>query len=47
MKHDHTAFAAPLQSYAPSRAVVEDRVRRFMPLVRRAAWHINGAGRDG
>jgi RNA polymerase sigma factor for flagellar operon FliA len=47
MKHDHAAFAAPLQSYAPSRAVVEDRVRRFMPLVRRAAWHINGAGRDG
>jgi RNA polymerase sigma factor FliA len=47
MKHDHAAFAAPLQSYAPSRAVVEDRVRRFMPLVRRTAWHINGAGRDG
>jgi RNA polymerase sigma factor for flagellar operon FliA len=47
MKHDHAAFAAPAQSYAPSRSVVEDRVRRFMPLVRRAAWHINGAGRDG
>jgi RNA polymerase sigma factor for flagellar operon FliA len=47
MKHDHAAFAAPLQSYAPTRAVVEDRVRRFMPLVRRTAWHINGAGRDG
>ena len=51
MKHDHAAFAAPVQSYAaayaPTRAVVEDRVRRFMPLVRRTAWHINGAGRDG
>lgn len=47
MKHDHAAFAAPVQCYAPSRTVVEDRVRRFMPLVRRTAWHINGAGRDG
>lgn len=46
MKHDHTAFAA-VQRYAPSRAEVEDRVRRFLPLVRRTAWHINGRGRDG
>lgn len=46
MKHDHTGFAAA-NSYAPSRAEVEDRVRRFLPLVRRAAWHINGSGRNG
>ncbi|WP_296719103.1 sigma-70 family RNA polymerase sigma factor [Erythrobacter sp.] len=46
MKHDHTGFAAAT-SYAPSRAEVEDRVRRFLPLVRRAAWHINGNGRSG
>lgn len=46
MKHDHTAFAAA-QPYAASRAEVEDRVRRFLPLVRRAAWHIHGGGRDG
>ncbi len=46
MKHDHTAFAAA-QPYAASRAEVEDRVRRFLPLVRRAAWHIHGSGRDG
>jgi len=46
MKHDQTGFAIA-QPYAPTRAVVEDRVRRFMPLVRRAAWHINGHGRDG
>jgi len=46
MKHDHTAFAAAVsQPYAPSRAEVEDRVRRFLPLVRRAAWHIHGGGR--
>lgn len=46
MKHDHSAFAA-VQRYAPSRAEVEDRVRRFLPLVRRTAWHVNGRGRDG
>ncbi|MFO6446373.1 sigma-70 family RNA polymerase sigma factor [Erythrobacter sp. NE805] len=47
MKHDHTGFGAPAGLYAPSRAEVEDRVRRFLPLVRRAAWHIHGRGRDG
>ncbi|TAD78400.1 MAG: sigma-70 family RNA polymerase sigma factor [Sphingomonadales bacterium] len=46
MKHDHTAFAAA-QPYAPGRAEIEDRVRRFVPLVRRAAWHIHGSGREG
>jgi RNA polymerase sigma factor for flagellar operon FliA len=45
MKHDHASFAA---SYgAPSRAIVADRVRRFMPLVNRTAWHVHGMGRDG
>jgi RNA polymerase sigma factor for flagellar operon FliA len=51
MKHDHAAFGALAQPYAspysPVRAVVEDRVRRFLPLVRRTAWHINGRGREG
>jgi RNA polymerase sigma factor FliA len=46
MKHDPHSFAGA-QAYAPSRAEVADRVRRFLPLVRRAAWHINGSGRDG
>ncbi|MCR9180896.1 MAG: sigma-70 family RNA polymerase sigma factor [Erythrobacteraceae bacterium] len=46
MKHDAQSFAGA-QPYAPSRAEVEDRVRRFLPLVRRAAWHIHGSGRDG
>jgi len=45
MKHDHSSFGA---SYAPvSRELVEDRVRRFLPLVRRSAWHIYGGGREG
>jgi RNA polymerase sigma factor for flagellar operon FliA len=47
MKHDHAAFLARAAPYAPSRAEVEDRVRRFLPLVRRAAWHIHGNGREG
>ncbi|MCK0097845.1 sigma-70 family RNA polymerase sigma factor [Qipengyuania sp. S6317L1] len=35
-------------SYASSsREEVENRVRRFLPLVHRAAWHIYGSGRDG
>lgn len=47
MKHDHASFGSLTQPYAPSRAEVEDRVRRFLPLVRRTAWHINGRGREG
>lgn len=46
MKHDHASFAQPAP-YAPSRAEVADRVRRFLPLVRRTAWHINGRGQEG
>ena len=37
MKHDHRSFAPYA---AASREEVEDRVRRFLPMVRRAAWHI-------
>jgi len=51
MKHDHAAFSpAPATTGAyrtASRRDIEERVRRFLPMVRRAAWHIYGAGRDG
>ncbi|MEM7665602.1 MAG: sigma-70 family RNA polymerase sigma factor [Pseudomonadota bacterium] len=49
MKHDPHSFAgASSVAYSnASREEVEDRVRRFMPMVRRAAWHIYGMGRDG
>ncbi|AWW73532.1 RNA polymerase subunit sigma [Erythrobacter sp. KY5] len=47
MKHDHTAFGGAHAYSVSSRAQVEDRVRRFLPLVRRAAWHIYGSGREG
>ncbi|MBV7258898.1 sigma-70 family RNA polymerase sigma factor [Erythrobacter crassostreae] len=49
MKHDQTGLRPPAQgTYGnASRAQVEDRVRRFLPLVHRAAWHIYGSGREG
>lgn len=51
MKHDQSAFApasAAAAAYGrPGRDLVEDRVRRFVPMVRKAAWHIHGAGREG
>lgn len=46
MKHDHTGFSAAAAAYGKGN-IVEDRVRRFVPMVRKAAWHIYGAGRDG
>jgi RNA polymerase sigma factor for flagellar operon FliA len=46
MKHEPIAFATA-QPYTPTRAEVAERVRRFLPLVRRAAWHIYGSGREG
>ncbi|MEE4540153.1 MAG: sigma-70 family RNA polymerase sigma factor [Erythrobacter sp.] len=44
MKHDPSGFAPYA---AASRAEVEERVRRFLPLVRRAAWHVYGSGHEG
>nr|WP_298897649.1 sigma-70 family RNA polymerase sigma factor [uncultured Altererythrobacter sp.] len=45
MKHDPSGFAAA-HSYA-TREEVEARIRRFVPMVHRAAWHIFGVGREG
>jgi RNA polymerase sigma factor for flagellar operon FliA len=45
MKHDPKAFEGALSYSAATREEVEDRVRRFLPLVHRAAWHIYGDGR--
>lgn len=47
MKHDHGAFVR--QGTSASRAyggTVEDRVRRFLPMVRMLAWHLHGSGRS-
>lgn len=47
MKHDQTAFDAARGYGAATSGEVEDRVNRFVPMVKRAAWHIYGAGREG
>lgn len=47
MKHDQKSFAGAVSYSNASRAEIEDRVRRFLPLVHRAAWHIYGSGREG
>ncbi len=44
MKHDHTPFTAARTAY---RGDIADRVRRFLPMVRRLAWHVHGSGRPG
>lgn len=57
MKHDHSQFTAaaayaglPAPHSAAARAYrgeAADRVRRFLPMVRRLAWHVHGSGREG
>lgn len=52
MKQDHRSFAvsSPLGSRTVAgayRGEVADRVRRFLPMVRRLAWHVHGSGRAG
>jgi len=51
MKHDVSGFGAQAcgeAGYAAaSHEEVDDRVRRFLPLVHRAGWHIYGSGREG
>ncbi len=47
MKHDPTGFVGAQPYASASRAEVEDRVRRFLPMVHRAAWHVYGSGHEG
>jgi len=51
MKHDHSSFTpVPASAAAVAGAYsgdVSDRVRRFLPMVRRLAWHFGGGGRPG
>ena len=59
MKHDQRPFNAPNVAAAyggalPRTAVagaysgdIADRVRRFLPMVKRLAWHVHGGGRPG
>lgn len=41
MKYDHKSFTGAYRSEAA------DRIARFVPMVRRLAWHVNGTGRPG
>lgn len=51
MKHDQRPFASAMaRSSAASAAYrgdTADRIRRFLPMVRRLAWHVHGSGRPG
>lgn len=50
MKHDPRAFAPVVPSRSITGAYAgdaADRIRRFVPMVRRLAWHVNGSGRPG
>ena len=57
MKQDQGAFTTahptPVPAARPNRIAgayqgdVADRVRRFLPMVRRLAWHVHGTGRPG
>ncbi|GGC40829.1 DNA-directed RNA polymerase sigma-70 factor [Novosphingobium marinum] len=48
MKQDHSAFASSRPLVADAYCGdVADRVRRFLPMVRRLAWHVHGSGRPG
>lgn len=43
MKHEHR----PARVAGAYQGDVADRVRRFLPMVRRLAWHVHGGGRAG
>lgn len=49
MKHDQRAFATamPVSVAEAYGGDIGDRIRRFLPMVRRIAWHVHGAGRPG
>lgn len=55
MKHDPKSFETAIPVPAPRMGAAArayggdaaDRVRRFMPMVRRMAWHLQSSGRDG
>jgi len=52
MKHDHRSFATgtTVSGAAVAGAYggdIGDRIRRFLPMVRRIAWHVHGTGRPG
>jgi RNA polymerase sigma factor for flagellar operon FliA len=47
MKHDPKSFVSARSVSGAYAGDVADRVRRFLPMVRRLAWHVHGSGRPG
>lgn len=47
MKHDHRSFAPAAGAAAAYCGDTAGRIRRFVPMVRRLAWHVHGGGRPG
>lgn len=47
MKYDPKSFAPRSSIAGAYSGDVADRVRRFVPMVRRLAWHVHGSGRPG
>lgn len=50
MKHDSRSFTTAANRARITGAYggdIADRVRRFLPMVRRLAWHVHGTGRPG
>ena len=47
MIHNHHSLKAGASAARAYRDATADRVRRFMPMVRRLAWHVHGSGRAG
>lgn len=47
MKHDHKSFSTGTRVAGAYRGDTADRIRRFLPMVKRLAWHVHGSGRPG
>lgn len=47
MIQDHKSLTAAAAYAATDRGDIASRVRRFLPMVRRLAWHVHGSGRPG
>jgi RNA polymerase sigma factor for flagellar operon FliA len=48
MIHDHQFAAAAAKKAARAYGGGEaDAIRKFLPMIRRLAWHVHGSGRDG
>lgn len=47
MKYDHRSFATSLGAADAYRPDAAERIRRFVPMVRRLAWHVHSGGRQG